>query len=111
MIILFRSCEANLSAGSMGVGTENNPRWNGKYKLEILRKCYKSIQNGLTSQDRLIVIDDRTTEDTLQWMRDNTVAQFSVLKIRSLLELRANHAYPKYHPVVVILQKILLKLL
>ena len=55
MIILFRSCEANLSAGSMGDGTENKPRWNGKYKLEILRKCYKSIQNGLTAQDRIII--------------------------------------------------------
>lgn len=101
MIVLFRSCEANLSAGSMGEGTENKPRWNGKYKLEILRKCYKSIQNGLTSQDRLIVIDDRTTQETLDWMKENTVAHFSVLKIRSLLELRANHAYPEYHPVVV----------
>jgi glycosyltransferase involved in cell wall biosynthesis len=101
MIILFRSCEANLSAGSLSDGTENKPRWNGKYKLEILRKCYKSIQNGLTPQDRIIIIDDRTSQDTLDWMRYNTVAQFSRLPITPLPELRANHAYPKYHPVVV----------
>jgi glycosyltransferase involved in cell wall biosynthesis len=101
MIILFRSCEANLSAGSLGDGTQNIPRWNCKYKLEILRKCYKSIQNGLTANDRIIIIDDRTSQETLDWMRDNTVAQFSVLPITPLPELRANHAYPNYHPVVV----------
>ena len=101
MIILFRSCEANLSAGSLGDGTQNKPRWNGKYKLEILRKCYKSIQNGLTPQDRIIIIDVRTSQDTIEWMRHNTIAQFSRLPITPLPELRANHAYPKYHPVVV----------
>lgn len=101
MIILFRSCEANLSAGSLGNGTENKPRWNGKYKLEILRKCYLSIQTGITAEDTIYIINDRTTEDTLNWMRDNTVAQFYVTDITSLDELRKNHPYPEYHPVVV----------
>ena len=101
MIILFRSCEANLSAGSMGDGTENKTRCIGKYKLEILRKCYKSIQNGLTAQDRIIIIDDRTTEETLDWLRNNTIAQFSICKVTPLTEVRANHPYPKYHPVIV----------
>jgi hypothetical protein len=100
MIILFRSCEANLSAGSLGDGLANKPRWNGKYKLEILRKCYKSIQNGLTTSDTIYIINDRTTEDTLEWMKNNTVAKFEIVDITPLPELRANHPYPTYHPVL-----------
>ena len=46
MIIFFRSCEANLKAGSLGDEvTGDGIRWNGKHKLEIIRKCYLSIQH------------------------------------------------------------------
>ena len=100
MIILFRSCEANLSAGSLGDGTANKPRWSGKYKLEILRKCYKSIQAGVDESDTIIIINDRTTTETLAWMRQNTKAKFAIVDITPLPELRANHAYPTYHPVL-----------
>ncbi len=99
MIILFRSCEANLSPGSMSEGFEDKPRWNGKFKLEILRKCYLSIQQGLDDRDKIIIINDRTTQDTLDWMRDNTQAQFQVKNITSLHEARQSHPYPTYHPV------------
>jgi hypothetical protein len=101
MIILFRSCEANLSAGSLGEGLEDKPRWNGKKKLEILRKCYLSIQAGLEADDHIIIINDRTTPETLSWMKANTTAMFSVVDITPLPELRKHHPYPAYHPVVV----------
>lgn len=101
MIILFRSCEANLSPGSMGEGTENKPRWNGKYKLEILRKCYLSLQHSLDDRDKIIIVNDRTTHATLEWMKSNTKAQFQVKNITSLDELRQAHPYPTYHPVIV----------
>jgi hypothetical protein len=99
MIILFRSCEANLSPGSMGEGFEDKPRWNGKFKLEILRKCYISIQQGLDDRDKIIIINDRTTQNTLDWMKDNTQAQFQVKDITSLDDARQSHPYPTYHPV------------
>ena len=43
MIVLFRSSEAAVSAGSLGDETKEGLRWNGKHKLEIIRKCYLSI--------------------------------------------------------------------
>ena len=86
MIVLFRSCEANLSPGSLGEGTANKPRWNGKYKLEILRKCYLSIQDGLDENDEIIIIDDRTSVETLEWMQNNTKADFSIIGITPLDE-------------------------
>lgn len=100
MIIFFRSCEANLSAGSLGDGTEDKPRWNGKRKLEILRKCYLSIQSGIDEHDEIVIVNDRTTSETLTWMQNNTKASFKILDITPLPELRENHPYPYYHPVV-----------
>lgn len=100
MIILFRSCEANLSPGSLGDGKADKPRWNGKHKLEILRKCYLSIQEGLNESDRIWIINDRTSKDTLTWMRENTKARFDIYDIPSLDESRKKHPYPKYHPVI-----------
>ncbi len=101
MIIFFRSCEANLKAGSLGDEvTGDGIRWNGKHKLDIIRKCYLSIQTDLDDRDLIIVIDDRTTPETLDWMRRNTKAQFRVHPITPLPELRANHPYPNYHPVL-----------
>ena len=98
MIILFRSCEANLSPGSLGEGTDRVPRWNGKYKEEILRKCYLSLQPSLSEKDMIVVVNDRTTQETLNWMKENTKAQFGVKNITSLDEARKSHPYPKYHP-------------
>lgn len=100
MIVVFRSSEANLSPGSLGSGLSNVPRWNGKYKLEILRKSYLSLQSGLDENDKIIIINDRTTEDTITWMRDNTKAVVSIINISSLDDLRKNHVFPDYHPVI-----------
>ena len=99
MIIFFRSCEANLSPGSLANDSANKPRWNGKYKSEILRKCYKSIQSGVESTDTIIIVNDRTTSDTLAWMQANTIAKVVVHDIPPLDETRKNHKYPTYHPI------------
>jgi hypothetical protein len=100
MIVIFRACEANLSAGSLGDGLEDKPRWNGKRKLEIIRKCYASMQPDLGESDSIIIVNDRTSEQTLQWMAEKTKAAFSIHNITPLSELRARHKYPAYHPVI-----------
>ena len=64
MIVLFRSCEANLSPGSLGEGTQDKPRWKAKASLKFLRKCYMSLQRGLTPEDTIIIINDRTSYET-----------------------------------------------
>ena len=101
MIIFFRSCEANLKAGSLGDEvTGDGIRWNGKHKLEIIRKFYLSIQHSLDDRDLIVIIDDRTTKETLDWMRNNTKAQFRIHPITPLPELRAKDPYPNYHQVM-----------
>ena len=101
MIVLFRSCEANLKAGSLGDEVKGDGiRWAGKHKLEIIRKCYLSIQEGLTPEDKIIIVNDRTSYETLRWMKENTQAEFKQKDITPLPELRAAHPYPDYHPVM-----------
>jgi hypothetical protein len=99
MIVIFRSCEANLGAGSKGDFNSDKPRWNGKFKLEILRKCYVSVQQSLVETDRTIIINDRTTPETLEWMHDHTKGGFEIVNITPLNELAEKHPYPNYHPV------------
>lgn len=55
MIIIYRACETNLSAQSLGSFQNDNPRWNGKYKSEIFKKCFLSLQHGITQDDTIIV--------------------------------------------------------
>ena len=59
-----------------------------------------SLQQGLTPEDTIIIINDRTSYETLRWMKENTQATFQTKDITPLDELRKNHAYPQYHPVV-----------
>jgi hypothetical protein len=54
----------------------------------------------LTSEDSIVIINDRTTPETLAWMKENTAATFCVKNIKPLDEIRNEHKHPYYHPVV-----------
>lgn len=94
MIIIYRACEANLSAQSLGDSSSSKPRWSGKYKAEIFRKCFKSLQANITSDDTIIIAADSVSIDTLNWMRDNTRARFVVKNITPIREIK--HPYPEF---------------
>ena len=55
-----------------------------------------SLQPGLDEKDVIHIINDRTTHDTLTWMKDHSKAWVHQFDIRSLDELRKNHPYPDY---------------
>lgn len=103
MIILYRASEANISPGSTSDGTTNKPRWNGKYKSEIFKKCWLSLQSGLDSSDRIIVFADSVTEQTKQWLVSTTIADISIQDIppRTQVPPYGEHPYPQYHPVTI----------
>jgi glycosyltransferase involved in cell wall biosynthesis len=101
MKILFRSNESALSAGSLQGTNENKPRWNGKFKHEILRKCFLSLQSDLTDDDEIIIINDRTTDTTLNWFK--SVAKCSIY-VKDVPPIDAcppwaKHPFPDLHPV------------
>ena len=94
MIIIYRACEANLSAQSLGFADADKPRWAGKYKAEIFKKCFLSLQHGITPDDTIIVAADSVTSDTISWMHANTKATFIVKAVTSLKNI--NHPYKSF---------------
>jgi len=103
MIILYRASEANKSPGSTSDGNSDKPRWNGKYKSDIFKKCWLSLQNGLETSDRIIVLADSVTDDTKEWMTSTTIADITIKDIPKRTEVPpyGEHPYPQYHPVTI----------
>lgn len=106
MIILYRASEANKSPGSVSDGSQDKPRWNGRKKDEIFRKCWLSLQQDLEGwADRIVVLADKVTEETKQWMRDTCIIP-TKLEIRDIpprteVPPYGTHPYPQYHPVTI----------
>lgn len=106
MIIIYRASEANKSPGSISDGTNEKPRWKDKTKSEIFKKCWLSLQNGLEGwDDRIIILADRVSDSTLQWMRDTSTipTKIEVINIPPRTEVPpyGAHPYPQYHPVTI----------
>lgn len=106
MIIIYRASEANKSPGSISDGTTDKPRWNGKKKDEIFRKCWLSLQTGLEGwSDKIIVLADKVTPETKKWMVDNcsipTKLEIIDIPPRTDVPPYGEHPYPQYHPVTI----------
>lgn len=104
MIIIYRASEANKSPGSISDGSQNKPRWNGKTKDEIFRKCWLSLQRGLSSTDSIIVLADRVTNETKNWMvKTSGTSNIEIEDIPPRTEVPpyGTHPYPQYHPVTI----------
>ena len=106
MIILYRASEANKSPGSISDGSQDKPRWNGKKKDEIFRKCWLSLQQGLEGwSDRIVVLADKVTDETKQWMKDTcsipTKLEIRDIPPRTEVPPYGEHPYPQYHPVTI----------
>lgn len=93
MIIIYRISEANIKPQSLGENA-NPIRWNGKTKPEILRKCWLSLQPGLTDQDTIKLVADAVTDETIEWLKNNTKAYVEVHKVSS--GTSDTHPYPQY---------------
>lgn len=65
MIIYFRACEKQGTISYVG-------RHGGVDKTTILKKCWKQLVSQLTPQDKLVVIEDALSQETLNWLYDNS---------------------------------------
>lgn len=61
MIIYWRVCEKQETQSF-------TPRWKNKDKKELLRKCWLSIQPTITKEDRIIIVHDSVSQETLDWL-------------------------------------------
>lgn len=106
MIILYRASEANKSPGSISDGNTDKPRWNGKKKDEIFRKCWLSLQQDLDRvADKIVVLADKVTEETKAWMSETCMipTKLEIIDIPPRTEVPpyGEHPYPQYHPVTI----------
>ncbi len=63
MFIYFRACEKQQTIS-------NVTRFGNINKTEILKKCWKSLQQSVNDSDTVIIIEDSVTKNTINWLLD-----------------------------------------
>jgi hypothetical protein len=61
MIIYWRVCEKQETQSYA-------TRWKNKDKKELLRKCYLSLQPSIVETDTIIILWDKVSQETLEWL-------------------------------------------
>jgi hypothetical protein len=74
VIIYFRACEKQDTISYV-------TRFNNFNKTIILKKCWLSIQKSITKNDKVIIIEDGLSEDTLRWIFSNSEASIQVVSV------------------------------
>jgi hypothetical protein len=73
MIIYWRVSEAQFTQSFTS-------RWENKNKRELLRKCWLSIQPGISDNDTVIILWDKVRETTLDWLKSNCNTKNIIVK-------------------------------
>ena len=74
MIIYFRACEKQDTISYV-------TRFNNINKTIILKKCWLSIQKSITKNDKVIVIEDGLSNDTLEWLNNNSNSLIEIISV------------------------------
>lgn len=95
MIIYFRVCEKQETISYVD-------RFNYANKTELLKKCWISLQSGITNSDKVIVIHDSVSSDTLEFIADTC-------KTNNLEFIKVPEHSWEYHLHTVVLIEVLSK--
>lgn len=76
MIIYFRACEKQNTISYV-------TRFNNTNKTIILKKCWLSIQNSISSGDKVVLIEDSLSPDTLAWLYANSKSELIKVSVPS----------------------------
>lgn len=74
MIIYWRACELQKSISYVN-------RWKGYNKTEILKTCWLSIQQSVSPDDQIYLIEDNLTQEVLTWLVANNKAKLSIVHV------------------------------
>jgi len=74
VIIYFRACEKQDTISYV-------TRFNNINKTIILKKCWLSIQKSITKNDKVIVIEDGLSNDTLEWLNNNSNSLIEIISV------------------------------
>lgn len=93
MILIYRISEANNKPASLG-DSSSEIRWEDKTKAEILKKCWLSLQPGLSKRDTVVLVLDRVSEVTLYWLQTTTEAK--IVCVNAEPGDNKNHPYTEF---------------
>ena len=48
------------------------PRWEHKPKMEILKKCWLSVQKNVSDKHSFVIIEDSCSSETLEWLKSTS---------------------------------------
>lgn len=65
MIIYFRVCEKQATISHVS-------RYNDSSKVDIIKRCWLSLQESVNSDDRIIIIHDEVSDSTLKYLEDTS---------------------------------------
>jgi hypothetical protein len=65
VIIYFRACEKQQTISNIS-------RFNNIPKTELLKKCWISIQNSVSADDSIVLIEDSVSSDTMNYLIANS---------------------------------------
>lgn len=68
-------------------------RWQDKSKVEILKKCWVSINQSIMPEDKMILIEDQCSEELVAWFKDACKTEH--LEIRHI-DKHPKDEYPHY---------------
>lgn len=74
MEVIFRCCEQQASLSYV-------ERWNNENKTNILRKCWLSIQKSVGPTDNIIVMHDKVSADTLNFLEKTAKTSMTMIPI------------------------------
>lgn len=74
MIIYWRACELQKSISYVN-------RWKGYNKTEILKTCWLSLQQSVSPDDQIYLIEDNLTQEVLSWLLANNKAKLSIVHV------------------------------
>ena len=56
-------------------------RWKNYNKTEILKKCWLSLQESVSKDDKIILIEDNVTQETLDWLLETSKTTVSLVHV------------------------------
>ena len=74
MKIYYRACEKMHTVSGVA-------RWHGENKIDIVKKCWLSMQPTITENDETILFNDNMSQETVDFLLNSTKSKTQVINI------------------------------
>lgn len=98
MLIYWRVCEKQQTLSFV-------PRWENTSKLEIIKKCWLSLQQSVSPDDAIKIFEDECSQELLNWLQKTSKAPISIISIPK--SDKSRNEYPIHYilPIDIIMNE------